>query len=308
MLIARQLDALASAAPTGSAILACRCRPCAAGPADPRPCIKLMRRGAEEHRLQQRRLVLDEDAYLILNGGTASRSVYRGDQGAWPFVVFFGRGLLSQALREALADDDGGPAPEGFGFLEHLRPLGDVVSLRLRQLARHVESEEADALWCQEQVAALLADALRRERELQQVSLRITSVKPATRRELMRRVLLASDFIWSHHDQAITLDDIAGAARLSPFHLLRMFRQVHGVTPHAYLLAKRMRVAERLLARTQLDLSEIAARSGFGTRWSLFRHLRRCRGAGGEALRHRIDLAAADAARAPAPTPCLTSA
>lgn len=299
MLIARQLDALGSPAATGSAILACRCRPGACGPADPRPCIKLMRHGAEEHRLQQRRLVLDEDAYLILNGDPPCRSVYLDDQGAWPFAVFFGRSLVSQALCEPLLDDRGAPLPQRFAFVEHLRPHGDAVSLRLRQLVRHVESEETDALWCEEQVAALLADAMQQERELQQVSLRITSVKPATRRELMRRVLLASDFIWSHHDQAITLDDIAGAARLSPFHLLRMFRQVHGMTPHAYLLAKRMQVAERLLARTQLDLSEIAARSGFGTRWSLFRHLRRCRGAGGDALRHRIESAT---------TPCHTSA
>jgi AraC family transcriptional regulator len=294
--IARQLDALGPPLASGCVILACSCRASTAAPTDPRLCIKLMRRGAEEHRLQRRRVVLDEDAYLILNGGTPCDSVYRGEHGALPFAVFFGRGLLDEALRDRLPDDDAS-APPGIGFLEHLRPHGDAVSLRLRALARHVESGEHDPLWCDEQVTALLAEALRLERELQQVSRRIVSVKAATRRELLRRVLLASDFICSHHDQAITLDDIAGAAGLSPFHLLRMFRQVHGVTPHAYLLAKRLLVAERLLQRTQLDLTEIAARSGFGTRWSLFRHLRRRRGAGGDALRHRCD-----------PAPCRISA
>jgi AraC family transcriptional regulator len=294
--IARQLDALGPPAAGGCVILACTCRASTAAPTDPRLCIKLMRRGAEEHRLQRRRVVLDEDAYLILNGGTPCHSVYRGDQGAWPFAVFFGRDQLDEALRDRLPDDDG-PAPPGICFLEHLRPHGDAVSQRLRELARHVESGEHDPLWCDEQVTQLLAEALRLERELQQVSRRIASVKAATRRELLRRVMLASDFICSHHDHAITLDDIAGAAGLSPFHLLRMFRQVHGVTPHAYLLAKRLLVAERLLQRTQLDLTEIAARSGFGTRWSLFRHLRRRRGAGGDALRQRCD-----------PAPCRISA
>jgi AraC family transcriptional regulator len=307
MLIVRQLEALTPAA-SQSAILACRCRPSTAGPSDSRLCIKLMRRGAEEHRLQQRRVTLDEDGYLILNGCAPCSSVYRGEGGAWPFVVFFGGGLLQQALCEQLPEPEDGPAPGPFTFLEHLRPHGDGVSQRLRRLARHVESGEDDPLWFDEQVTALLDEALRRERELQQAAQRIASVKPETRRVLLRRVLLAGDFIWSHYEQAITLDEIAGAARLSRFHLLRMFRQVHGVTPHAYLLAKRLQVAERLLARTQLDLSEIAARSGFGTRWSLFRHLRRLRGAGGDALRHRHETVPAEPPpRTPAHAPCLTS-
>lgn len=303
MLIARQLEALAPTA-SQTTILACRCRPSTAGPSDPRLCIKLMRRGAEEHRLQHRQLTLDEDGYLVLNGCAPGSSVYRGEGDAWPFVVFFGHALVEQAL-----GDGQRRAPDSLVLLGHLRAHGDGVSQRLRQLARHVESGDDDALWCEEQVTALLTEALRDERELQQAAQRIASVKPQTRRELLRRVLLAGDFIWSHYDQAITLDEIACAARLSPFHLLRMFRQVHGVTPHAYLLAKRMLVAERLLARTTLSLSEIAARAGFGTRSSLFRHLRRRRGAGGDALRHRHDIATAEPpARSAFPAPCLTSA
>jgi AraC family transcriptional regulator len=306
MLIVRELDALRTGAPQ-SVILACQCRPSTPGPSDPRLCIKLMRRGAEEHRLQQRRLMLDEDAYLILNGWEPCSSVYRGTV-ARPFVVFFDSRLLQQALCERLPDDDGSEPASSFGFLEHLRPHGDSVSQRLRLLAHHIDAGDHDPFWCEEQVTLLLDDALQQERELQQTSQRIASVKAGTRRELLRRVLLAGDFIWSHYDQAITLDEIAGAARLSRFHLLRMFRQVHGVTPHAYLLAKRLLVAERLLAQTRLDLSEIAELSGFGTRWSLFRHLRRLRGAGGDALRQRHDALPTETPRPPAREPCLTSA
>ena len=161
------------------------------------------------------------------------------------------------------------------------------------------------AFACRAQVTTTQRDC----RELQRRSLRIASVKAATRHELLRRVLLAADFIWSNYEQAITLDDIAGAARLSRFHLVRLFRQVHGVTPHGYLIAKRLAVAERMLAGTQLDLNDIALRAGFGTRWSLFRHLRRRRGAGGDALRHRHEIVPPEPpARIPSTAPCLTSA
>ena len=79
MLITRQLDALQPG--RHNAILSCHCRAGSAGPCDGRLCIKLMRHGIEEHRLAQRRLTLDEDAYLILNGSEGCRSVYLGEGG-----------------------------------------------------------------------------------------------------------------------------------------------------------------------------------------------------------------------------------
>lgn len=279
MLIVRHPDALPATA-GATALLACRCRPAMAGPGpgDPRPSLHWMRRATEEHRLPQRRLRLDEDAWLPLNGRSGGASTYRGDEGGRAYAVYFGPALL-QAVGAAPASP----------FTETLHPHGDAVSERLRLLERHLDDGAPDPRWCEQQVAALLADALARERALREAAQRIDCVKAGTRQALLRRVLLASDFILSHHDQPITLDEIAGAARLSRFHLLRLFRQVHGTTPHAFLQAKRLQVAERLLERPGLDLADIAERSGFGTRWSLFRQLRKRRGAGGDALRHRHD-------------------
>lgn len=290
MLIVRELDAFRS--PTAvdhraasTVILACQCRPSSSGPVDDRLCIKWMQRGAEHHHLPRRQLTLDEDAYLILKGCAQASSTYEGEAWVQPFAVFFSDSLVDQSLRGAM--DDG--AERDLGLLEHLRPHGDAVSIALQRLARHVASRDDDALWLEEQALMLLDAALDLERQARRAGLAIASVKPATRHELLRRVLLAADFILSNHEQPITLGDIADAARLSRFHLVRLFRQVLGATPHAYLLSKRLAVAERLLLHTHLDLNDIAERSGFGTRSSLFRHLRKRRGAGGVALRNRLD-------------------
>ena len=296
MLIVRHLDAFRASldregATRGAVILACQCKPCCPGPVDERFCIKWMQRGREQHFLKQRSVTLDEDAYLILNGSEGSSSVYRGETGVRAFAVFFASDMVRQSLRADTFDQDstGDSCRRDLGALEHLRPHGDSVSLILHQLARRVASgDDDDELWFEEKAVALLDSALALERDLRSASSAIASVKPATRHELLRRVLLAADFIWSNYEQPITLDDIADAARLSRFHLVRHFHQVQGVTPHAYLLTKRLAVAERLLLHTQLDLTDIAERAGFGTRWSLFRHLRKRLGAGGVALRHRV--------------------
>ena len=46
----------------------------------------------------------------------------------------------------------------------------------------------------------------------------------------------------------IDLEDAAAQAGISPFHFLRLFANVLGVTPHQYLVRSRLRHAARLLA------------------------------------------------------------
>jgi transcriptional regulator GlxA family with amidase domain len=171
----------------------------------------------------------------------------------------------------------------GAGFLEHLRPHGDAVTARLASIGRALAEGQRDG--ARQQAELLLSDAIDAECALRARAERIASVKPATRRELLRRVLLAADFMLGHYREPIRLEQIADAARLSRFHLVRLFHRVQGVTPHEFLLAKRLTVARRLLGQTHCDLAEIAARSGFGTRCSLFRHLHKQLGAGGRRLR-----------------------
>jgi AraC family transcriptional regulator len=50
---------------------------------------------------------------------------------------------------------------------------------------------------------------------------------------------------------------------MSPFHFLRVFRQVTGLTPHQYLLRTRLREAATRLAAGQERILDIALASGF---------------------------------------------
>jgi AraC family transcriptional regulator len=284
--VARRLDAFPAA--PGSVVLTCDCAAGSGGPDSTGLSIRSMRRGTEEIRLERRRVAVDEDAYLIVNAGHGTRSRYLADGTARPFAVFFDGGLLADALAAA-GDllDAGAPGGlhggGGFAFLEHLRPWGDALGRRLRRFEQAMAGGDEDSL--EEQLALLLHAALDSERGLRRRAERIDCVKPATRAELLRRVLLAADFMLSHYEQPIRLEHIAAAARLSRYHLVRLFHRTHGVTPREYLLAKRLAVAARLLRETRFELSEIAARTGFGTRCSLFRHLQRRLGASGRGLR-----------------------
>ena len=87
----------------------------------------------------------------------------------------------------------------------------------------------------------------------------------------LRRV---KEYIDSNLERSIDLAALADTAGLSMFHFARVFKQSEGVTPHGYLLERRVERAQKLLTTTNLSLSEIAHASGFSDQSHLARHFR----------------------------------
>jgi AraC-like DNA-binding protein len=129
----------------------------------------------------------------------------------------------------------------------------------------------------------------------------VGAARLSTRREVLRRVARATDYIQSCYEQPIVLADVGAAAALSPHHLLRLFKIVHGCTPREYLQVKRSRVAARLIASTELTLEEIAHRVGFEDRSTLGRQLRRLFGMNPRQMRRQHRSPAPQAADFSAP-------
>lgn len=62
----------------------------------------------------------------------------------------------------------------------------------------------------------------------------------------------------------LSLADICERVGTSPFHFLRTFKSVVGITPHQYLVRHRVRHAANLLRDSAMPVTEIAFDSGFG--------------------------------------------
>ena len=77
------------------------------------------------------------------------------------------------------------------------------------------------------------------------------------------RARAAAHCIQARSAEALTLEEVAQAAGLSPFHLLRVFRQAIGVTPHQYLMRMRLMHALRLLRDTRLPVIDVAYETGW---------------------------------------------
>jgi|SRR5689334_1466748 AraC-like DNA-binding protein len=93
-----------------------------------------------------------------------------------------------------------------------------------------------------------------------------------------RRAVEAALWIEANSHLDIELEDAARQAAVSPYHFLRLFAAVLGVTPHQYLLRTRLRRAARRLAGDNKPVTEIAYDVGFNDLSNFVRSFHRAAG------------------------------
>jgi AraC-like DNA-binding protein len=77
-----------------------------------------------------------------------------------------------------------------------------------------------------------------------------------------RHLLRARDLADHSYAEPLEVADLARAAGLSPAHFSRRFRETFGVTPHAYLLTRRLERAAALLRGTDHSVARICVEVG----------------------------------------------
>jgi AraC family transcriptional regulator len=154
---------------------------------------------------------------------------------------------------ERLAADAGvrGPARFPVPRLPSLRPLAPLVARAGLGVAG-----TADIAW-EELSATLAADTIR-----------LATGAPADSGGLPRnaaaRVSRAVRTIDDDPHEQLTLETLAHEAGLSPYHFLRTFERLTGVTPHQYVLRARLRKAAMRLAGGSERITDVAFDCGFG--------------------------------------------
>lgn len=94
-----------------------------------------------------------------------------------------------------------------------------------------------------------------------EVQLRLNPVDPPLR-EPNFKLERAADYIRDNCTQMLKLEDICFAAQLSPSYLIRAFKQQYGMTPHAFLVNRRIQFAQDRLRRGEL-IADVALEAGF---------------------------------------------
>jgi AraC-like DNA-binding protein len=123
-----------------------------------------------------------------------------------------------------------------------------------------------------DEVGALFAS-----RFVEVVSGRTREPAPVKARD-RRRAVETALWIDANSHRELDLEGAAARADISPFHFLRLFSSVLGVTPHQYLVRSRLRHAARLLADDDRPVTDVAYDVGFGDLSNFVRTFHRAAG------------------------------
>ncbi|HEV2566925.1 MAG TPA: AraC family transcriptional regulator [Microvirga sp.] len=216
--------------------------------------IGLIERGAQRS-LSGRGVVEAAAGDLItVNPGEVHDGLPIGDAGrAWR-MLYFDPSLIAETACDA---------NEGrMRTCEFVHPVlrDDTPVVSFRTLYRALTAQEADQTALRrDEALAVLVDRLLRERP----SDGLAAVPAAIR--------IAREVIDDDPTASVTLAELARASGLSRFQVVRGFSRAFGLTPHAYLVQRRIDLARHLIAGGT-PLADAAAASGFADQSHMTRH------------------------------------
>ncbi len=193
-------------------------------------------------------LVAPEGTINLANPGeahTGHAAVHTG----WTYRMFY---FELDVLRRIASEIAGKPVDIPFF---HAGVIDDPkLANHLRQLHIALELPDTPPLEQESRLLSTLTQFITRHADTHPVLQPVGEEHQAVKR--------AKDYIEAHYAENITLDDLANAAYLSPFHLSRVFLKHIGLPPHAYLIQVRIRRAKELLTRGW-QLTDTACELGF---------------------------------------------
>lgn len=221
--------------------------------------IGVIEQGAEQFVYRRQQHVAPVESIVFINPGEMHTGSSATEDG-WTYRMLY---PSIELLRRAVSDLTGRQRGIPF-FAEPVvydPEMWAEISLTHRALEQQVSTLEREArlLWTLSRLILRYADDHPRPRSFAKEHMGIQRVR---------------SYIEENYAENISLDQLAAIAYLSPFHLLRSFRDQVGLPPHAYQTQIRIMRARHML-RMGLPCIETAMAVGFADQSHFSKHFKR---------------------------------
>ena len=119
------------------------------------------------------------------------------------------------------------------------------------------EREQEHQMVCQAYMDILVVQLMRK------TSTSMTQVADSS--PTNRQCAMVRRYIDNHYKEQLTLDLLATEAKVNKYYLVHAYKQAYGISPINYMISRRIQEGKRLLAETDLSLSQISGILGFSS-------------------------------------------
>ena len=221
-------------------------------------------KGTSFVKVDNRKVKVSDDHFFITNSGQNYTLEVDEKANTETFNIHFGDQFADQLIQsqlysvEKILGEKSNTPLQSFSFHNRLiRKTQEINNLILSLQSNKDELKEEELL------AQLFTKLFQDELKLTQAAKELPSIKKSTREELVKRILLSTDYIHEFYNQSLSLNELAEVSALSKFHFLRLFKIAMGQTPHQFITQVRIEKSKELLINSQQEVKQIADRVGF---------------------------------------------
>jgi AraC-like DNA-binding protein len=225
--------------------------------------VGVIEHGALEFTYRGEKLVAPQGFISLVIPGEAHDG-HAASPAGWSYRMFY---LEPQLLEQAALEISG--CAKGLPFFSAGVLRDDYLARQIRQLHLLLEDPGISLIEQESQLLMLLTEFIMRHAEERIVMRRTGKENQAVKQ--------AREYIEDNFRRNISLQDLSGLCNLSPFHLIRVFGESVGVSPHIYLKQVRVKRAKELLTRG-LTLAFVAQETGFADQSHFSRHFKQITG------------------------------
>lgn len=247
--------------------------------------IRTVIKGSQYYKVGGNQHVINTNNFLLINQGQSYKTAFASKEQNEILIVAF-KPTFAESLLHALVTPEDQLLDNPFNstqpilFFEKTYNNDPIISAHINTLMGVVNSDLAirkesdlDSIY-----TAILTHLLYLHRKVNTELNKIDTVKRSTGVELYRRLSIAKDYMDAYACKKLPLEDIAKQACLSVHHFKRSFTSLFGVSPHKYLIQKRLEKAESLLLNTAMPVRDICTATGFEDASSFIRLFRASKG------------------------------
>lgn len=220
--------------------------------------------------------VVPEDCFFMTNPGQRYTLEVEKKSPAVTFNIHFGEFWAEEVWSSLLTnpkqlEQDDARTSGTFAFYNKLYRKDSVMDQLIAELKSPINQ---DALKRDQILYNLLTHLLRQHYCATEKETLLSAAKASTRLEVLRRLHLATDFIYANYNDTITLEQLSAVSTLSRFHFLREFKRAFGKAPHQFLMDIRINKAKHLLSVSAMEVKDVGTAVGFDTSSSFSRQFR----------------------------------
>lgn len=236
----RQFDALVSFAPVA---------------------IKSVMQGVEHYQFDRKIFKANPKKIIVGNSHSEARVLINSRQDVKGICIDFGKTFLDTYLKDLqFSDSFKTQVLEDQLFSGQLKSQSYLLQKRIIRLCDVLEDQNNNELILEQ--LTILLDTYFEIQYFRYINAHKLEFSKASTRLANADYILDAQFMLNNQlDQDLHLDTLASQIGVSKFHLIRLFKKSFGLTPHQYLIEKRLNRALELLPK--MPVNEVAAAIGF---------------------------------------------